>query len=180
ASTSFSEIDEMPPLKEVHIAPPPPPVQPEISLDPVTLRGRSPEKPKAQPREVAHKAINEIKGVPPRLLAYSITGAIALILLAGLAIAVYIHFQNADDDNGAAQSPSAAIASQISAKKPALQNQPAQPATTTATTPHTPETDDTPARSELPEADPCRPGSPSEGPPRQEKSRRRTFGCPRT
>jgi serine/threonine-protein kinase len=134
ASTSFSEIDELPPLKEVYVAPPPAPVQPEISLDPVTLRGRSPEKPKAQPREVAHKAINEIKGVPPRLLAYSITGAIALILLAGLAIAVYIHFQNADDDNGAAQSPSSAIASQTSAKKPALQNQPAQPATETDAT----------------------------------------------
>jgi len=127
ASTSFSEINELPPLKEVYMAPPPPPVQPEILLDPVTLRGRSPEKPKVQPREVAHKAINEIKGVPPRLLGYSITGAIALILLVGLAIAVYIHFQNADDDNGAAQSPSSAIASQTSAKKPALQNQPAQP-----------------------------------------------------
>jgi hypothetical protein len=132
ASTSFSEIDELPPLKEVYMAPPP--VQPEISLDPVTLRGRSPEKPKAQPRELAHKAINEIKGVPPRLLGYSITGAIALILLVGLVIAVYIHFQNADDDNGVAQSPSSAIASQTSAKKPALQNQPAQPATETDAT----------------------------------------------
>lgn len=126
ASTSFSEIDELPPLKEVYIAPPPAPLQPEISLDPVTLRGRSPEKPKAQPREVAHKAINEIKAVPPRLLGYSITGAIALILLVGLAIAIYIHFQNADDDNGAAQAPSSAIASQTSAKKPALQNPPDQ------------------------------------------------------
>jgi hypothetical protein len=134
ASTSFSEIDELPPLKEVYIAPPPAPVQPEISLDPVTLRGRAPEKPKPQPREIAHKAINEIRGVPPRLLGYSISGAIALILLVGLAIAVYIHFQNADDDNGAAQSPSPAIASQTSAKKTALQNQPAQPATETDAT----------------------------------------------
>ncbi len=134
ASASFSEIDEMPPLKEVYMAPPPPPVQPEISLDPVTLRGRSPEKPKAQPREVAHKALKEIKGVPPRLLGYSITGAIALILLVGLAIALYIHFQNADDDNGAAQSPSSAIASQTSAKKSRLQNQPAQPAAETDAT----------------------------------------------
>jgi hypothetical protein len=134
ASASFSEIDELPPLKEVYIAPPPAPVQPEISLDPVTLRGRAPEKPKAQPREIAHKAINEIRGVPPRLLGYSISGAIALILLVGLAIAVYIHFQNADDDNGAAQSPSSAIASQTSAKKTALQNQPAQPATETDAT----------------------------------------------
>jgi serine/threonine protein kinase len=134
ASTSFSEIDELPPLKEVYMAPPPPPVQPEISLDPVTLRGRSPKKPKAQPRELAHKAINEIKAVPPRLLGYSMTGAIALILLVGLAIAVYIHFQNADDNNGAAQSTSSAIAPPTSAKKPALQNQPAQPATETDAT----------------------------------------------
>ena len=87
-----------------------------------------------QPREVAHKALKEIKGVPPRLLGYSITGAIALILLVGLAIALYIHFQNADDDNGAAQSPSSAIASQTSAKKSKLQNQPAQPAAETDAT----------------------------------------------
>jgi Protein kinase domain/PEGA domain len=154
ASASFSEIDELPPLKEVYMTPPPPPVQPEISLDPVTLRGRSPEKPKAQPREVAHKAIKEIKGVPPRLLGYSITGAIALILLVGLAIAVYIHFQNADDDNGAAQSPSSAIASQTSAKKPALQNQPAQPATETdATQPASHSVEDDSA---APEAAPAR------------------------
>src|SRR6202022_3177883 len=83
---------------------------------------------------VAQRAINEIKGVPPRLVGYSITGAVALILLVGLAIAVYIHFQNADDDNGAAQSPSSAIASQASAKRPALQNQPAQAATETDAT----------------------------------------------
>src|SRR3984893_4321103 len=151
ASTSFSKIDELPPLKEFYIAPPPAPVQPEISLDPVTLRGRPPEKPKSQPREVAHKAMNEIKSVPPRLLGYSITAAIALILLVGLGIAVYIHFQNADDDNGAAQSAPAAIASQTSAKKPALQNQPAQPATeTNATQPAGQPVEDSPATEAAP------------------------------
>jgi eukaryotic-like serine/threonine-protein kinase len=134
ASTSFSEIAEMPPLKEIYIAPPPPPAQPEISLDPVSLRGRAPEKPKVQPREVAHKAMNEIKSVPPRLLMYSVTGAIALILLIGLAIAAYIHFQNADDDNGSSQSVSSSAPEPEPAKKAATHNHPAQPAPEVAAT----------------------------------------------
>src|SRR5207248_9625042 len=63
---SFSEMDELPPLKEIYVAPPPPPKAEEEQeaaepLPSIVLRNREPEKPKIQPREVAQKAIKEIK-----------------------------------------------------------------------------------------------------------------------
>jgi serine/threonine-protein kinase len=83
---SFSEMSELPPLKEVYIAPPPPKEEPEEAAEPlpsIILRRSEPEKPKIQPREVAQKAIKEIKGVPPQLMMYSISAAVALILIVG-------------------------------------------------------------------------------------------------
>jgi eukaryotic-like serine/threonine-protein kinase len=106
-STSFSEISEMPPLKEVYIAPPPPPAPEPVKAvevpapSPTMYRGaRKDEKPKVQPREVAEKAIKEIKGVPPKLMAYAIGGAIVLIVAIGIGVTVYVH-QTSDDDAGA-------------------------------------------------------------------------------
>ena len=96
ASVSFSELTELPPLKEVYVEPPPPPpvFQPApaaqkkntvTTYDGTAAVPGKEEKPKVQPREVAEKAIKEIKGVPPKLMMYSIVGAIVLILAAGLA-----------------------------------------------------------------------------------------------
>jgi eukaryotic-like serine/threonine-protein kinase len=106
AGTSFSDISELPPLKEVYVAPPPPP-DPQVEAmqapapPPTMNRGaKKDEKPKVQPREVAQKAIKEIKGVPPKLMAYAIGGAIALIVAIGIGVTVYVH-QNSDDDAGA-------------------------------------------------------------------------------
>ncbi|HTW59436.1 MAG TPA: PEGA domain-containing protein [Terriglobales bacterium] len=111
--TSFSEISELPPLKEVYVAPPPPPPAPEIELvkQPAprgtmfdgNLQNRADEKPKVQPREVAEKAIKEIKNVPPRLMLYSLGVAGALILAIGIGVTIYIHSQSGDDDAGAAR-----------------------------------------------------------------------------
>ncbi|MFZ0321912.1 MAG: serine/threonine-protein kinase, partial [Candidatus Sulfotelmatobacter sp.] len=71
-SVSFSEMTELPPLKEIYIAPPPPrPASEEAAFEP-DLSSREPEKPKVQPREVAEKAFKEIKNVPPSLMVYSI------------------------------------------------------------------------------------------------------------
>ena len=66
ATRSFSEIDELPPLKEIRIAPPPrPPVEeiaePDVVHAAVFKGAAAPEKPKVQPREVAKKAVSEIK-----------------------------------------------------------------------------------------------------------------------
>jgi serine/threonine protein kinase len=104
AGTSFSEISELPPLKEVYIAPPPPPpvefapVQSEVAAVAPFRGGRKvDEKPKVQPREVATKAINEIKGVPPKLYLYALGGAGILILVIALAVTYYVHSQSEDD-----------------------------------------------------------------------------------
>jgi len=105
--TSFSEISELPPLKEVYVAPPPPPpvetapVQSEMAaVTPFRGGRKADEKPKVQPREVATKAINEIKGVPPKLYLYALGGAGILILVIALAVTYYVHSQS-DEDAGA-------------------------------------------------------------------------------
>jgi len=109
--TSFSDISELPPLKEAYVAPPPPPPPVETQAvqaaapSPTMYRGsKKDEKPKVQPREVAQKAIKEIKGVPPKLMGYAIGGACALILVIGIGVTMYVHSQNADDDAGAPRS----------------------------------------------------------------------------
>jgi hypothetical protein len=142
-SVSFSEMTELPPLKEVYIAPPPPPVDPAPVATPTATKyqgsGRkADEKPKVQPREVAQKAIKEIKGVPPKLMAYAIGGAIALILVIGIGVTIYVHSLNSDDDTGAsrpaavAETPAQPEASQPTPKKELAPVQPVeiQPAQT--------------------------------------------------
>ena len=125
---SFSEMTELPPLKEVYIPPPPPPSQTEQSVVPTstTFRGarKADEKPKVQPREVAEKAIKEIKSVPPRLMLYSLAGAAALILIIGIGVTIYIHSLNSDDDSGAGR-PAAVAPAQPEASQPAPKTEPA-------------------------------------------------------
>src|SRR5580658_65228 len=128
ATRSFSEIDELPPLKEVRIAPPPrPPVEEIAEPDAVhaaVFKGAAaPEKPKVQPREVAKKAVSEIKKTPPQLFMVSIAAAILVIAVVVAGIAWHIHSENADDDATPAQTPAPAA------------SMPAQPSGTT-----TPET----------------------------------------
>jgi serine/threonine protein kinase/cytoskeletal protein RodZ len=103
-SRSFSEIDELPPLKEAYIAPPPPPppanepTPHDAAVYATVFKNARPEKPKVQPREVAKKAVAEIKKTPPKLFMLSIAGAIGVILLIVAAIAWHIHSENADED----------------------------------------------------------------------------------
>jgi len=128
AGTSFSEITELPPLKEVYIAPPPPPAPaaPQAAASPTKFlnrRDRDDEKPKIQPREVAEKAIKEIKTVPPKLMLYALGGAGALILAIGIGVTFYIHTQNSDDDSGTSRAAHVAEATAETSS-----SQPAQPA----------------------------------------------------
>src|SRR5579863_1735205 len=109
-AVSFSEMTELPPLKEIVIpasptpSPEPPPTQ---FAAPTATRfqntKKADEKPKIQPREVAEKAIKEIKGVPPKLMGYAIGGAIALIIIIGIGVTIYVHSLNSDDDPSAGQ-----------------------------------------------------------------------------
>ena len=129
-SVSFSEMTELPPLKEVYIAPPPPPVDPApvsaAARDEVPGHGRkADEKPKVQPREVAQKAIKEIKGVPPKLMGYAIGGALALILVIGIGVTIYVHSLNSDDDTGTSRPAAVAETPAPDASQPAPKKEPA-------------------------------------------------------
>src|SRR5438045_6996559 len=79
---SFSEISQLPPLKEAYVAPPEP-RQAEIPA-PAAAPGAGrpvakPEsRPRIQPKQAAQRAVTQIKKTPSRLFAYSIAGAVGL------------------------------------------------------------------------------------------------------
>ena len=107
---SFSELDELPPLKEVYVAPAPPAPEnaieePVVSDVSSTRRSPAPEKPKVITRESAKKAVDEIKSVPPKLFMYALGGAIGLIVLVVVLLALHIHSQSGDDEGGSATHP---------------------------------------------------------------------------
>ena len=117
ASRSFSEIDELPPLKEVYVAPPPPrpaPSEEELVDQPKlsALSKSDPEKASLPAREIAKKAVTEIQKTPPKMFAYSIGVAIVIILAIGAIIMFRIRSDNADDESpsttAVAPSPTAA------------------------------------------------------------------------
>jgi eukaryotic-like serine/threonine-protein kinase len=138
ASRSFSEIDELPPLKEAYVAPPPPrPAdQPEPDAVQVTMfQDTPPEKPKIQPREVAKKAVAEIKKTPPQLFMFSIAGAIGIIVLVIAAIAWHIHSENADDDATPNQPPAPAASAPAQPTAPSSTDAPAATQTTVQVAP---------------------------------------------
>jgi len=118
SGVSFSEMSELPPLKEVYIAPPPPP--PPLDSEPAAQAPAAPtmfsgrlkhdEKPKVQPREVAQKAIKEIKNVPPKLMLYALGGAALLILTIAIGFTLYVHNLSSEDDAGAARTTAPAEA----------------------------------------------------------------------
>ncbi len=100
---SFSEMDELPPLKEVlATAPPMPAVDPIQELRETQFPAHSrTDKPKPQPAEIAKKAVAEIRKTPPKLFLYAIGAAVAIIVLVIAVIASRIHRENADVDGGA-------------------------------------------------------------------------------
>jgi eukaryotic-like serine/threonine-protein kinase len=134
---SFSEIDELPPLKEVFVAPPP---EPEPAPIPEALPPEEPpaavfkrptpavEKPKTPPREVARKAVREIKKTPPKLFLYSIGAAVAIILLVIVTIAFHIHSETAEETAPPAQAATpVAVPVPTPLQAPAAQTQAAPP-----------------------------------------------------
>lgn len=123
---SFSDIDELPPMKEpVYVPPPPPPPITEApEPSPLAQLRRKEEKPKIQPREVAEKAIKEISTVPPRLMIYTILGAVVLILI--VTVALFFHVRSEDDNSTAAPRPTAGVKEQpVAPAQPAPQAVPA-------------------------------------------------------
>lgn len=141
ASASFSDITELPPLKEVYIAPPSPPPVPQEEAQSVpqvptmaeirAAKRQQEEKPRIQPKEIADKAIQEIKGVPPKLMLYAVLGAIALIAVIGIGVLVYLHSQSNEDDAGAPKSSPTSEGNRPTPSQPAPTAQ-AQPVSSTA------------------------------------------------
>jgi Protein kinase domain/PEGA domain len=118
SGTSFSDLAEMPPLKEpVFVPPVPEPAEPSRPV--AQIYPRKDEKPKIQPREVAQKAIREMATVPPRLMIYSILGAVGLILV--VAIAIFFHVRSEDDGSTAAPRPTRAAKPMSSSTQPVAQ-----------------------------------------------------------
>ncbi len=98
---SFSEIEELPPLKEAYVPPPVHHEQPEPveEAKPSIIQRVEPEKPKVQPREIARKAVTEIKKTPPKLFVYSLSAAVAIILIVVIGLVLHIRSADSDDDN---------------------------------------------------------------------------------
>ncbi|HWY21461.1 MAG TPA: PEGA domain-containing protein [Candidatus Acidoferrum sp.] len=141
-SVSFSDMTELPPLKEVYIAPPPPPAFDHTSApapNVTTYDDEPAEKPKVQPREVAQKAMKEIKNVPPSLMVYSIAGAAVLILIIAVVLVLHVNSLNNDGDS---PRPAAAEVAQPAASQPVAQSH------------------STPSQQSQPEAAPAQPSAP--------------------
>jgi hypothetical protein len=106
SGVSFSDLEELPPLKEPVIstsfAEPEAPLPAELLVQ----SKKKEEKPKIEAREVAQKAMHEIATVPPRLIIYSILGAVGLILV--VVIALFFHVRSEDDGSTAAPRPTKA------------------------------------------------------------------------
>ncbi len=132
---SFSEISELPPLKEIYTPPPTPPAaEPESEPAPAARSSKVPEKPKLQPREAARKAVIEIKKTSPKLFAYSIAAALGVILLVVSMIAWRIHSENPPEESSAEPAP-AASQSDGSAKPGWNTSRPPAPTSTPAAAP---------------------------------------------
>ncbi len=125
---SFSEMSELPPLKEIYVPAPPRPAADEQACEPlpqVVLQKSAPEKAKVQVREAAQKAVNEIRKTPPKLYLYALGGAVILITLivGGMALHNYLEDR---EQGGTSSAPPIAEAQTGPAQKPPLS--PAQPA----------------------------------------------------
>jgi eukaryotic-like serine/threonine-protein kinase len=136
---SFSDINELPPLKEVYVAadpPPPPPPDPEPAdqVKAVVFNRAEVTKPKTPPREIARQAVKEIKGTPPRLFLYAMGAAVAVILAVMVGIAYRIHAGESDDFTPPVE-PAAETRVTAPAPPPAQVAQPAPPAPAPAKVP---------------------------------------------
>jgi hypothetical protein len=120
----------LPPLKETYIAPPPPKTETPEAEEPlpsIILRRTEPEKPKIQPREVAQKAIKEIKSVPPQLMMYSLAAAVALIVFVGILV-FWRSMSQSTDEEGRVPAATAPAKSQAPVEQAAPAPAPVEPA----------------------------------------------------
>jgi serine/threonine-protein kinase len=94
AKTSFSDLEELPPLKEVFvpsISPSPEPAATDLPPMLPPLASKKVEKVSIPVREVAQKAVAEIRKTPPRLYLYGVGGAVLLIVIIVSAMAMHAY-----------------------------------------------------------------------------------------
>jgi serine/threonine protein kinase len=123
-NVSFSDVTELPPLKEEYVAPPPLAHEPVEPTPVAPLRQIEPAKPKLPPRHVARKAVSEIKKTPPKLFIYSIGGAAALILLVITIIAFRIHSDSSSEEGSSAVPTTSKAPDSAATVEPAASNMP--------------------------------------------------------
>ena len=106
-SHSFSEISELPPLKEVYVAPAPPSEteeRPEFVVPEIASKPQS-EKPKFQVRDAAQRTARAIRKTPPKLYLYSVGAALFLIALYIAGMTLYNYTQDRDTKSAVDLSP---------------------------------------------------------------------------
>ncbi|MGH9513928.1 MAG: protein kinase domain-containing protein [Terriglobales bacterium] len=117
---SFSEIDELPPLKEVVVLPPGHVEVEDVFVDepqPSSFNKPEPDQVSLPVREMAKKAVLEVKKTPPKMFLYSIGAAAAIILVTSAVIALRIHSENTVDD-GSSQGTSVTSPAESSPASP--------------------------------------------------------------
>ena len=121
--SSFSDIAEMPPLKEIRISEPAPaseaPVEEEVPQSKPVYRHVHIEKPKVDVREVAQKAMAEIRKVPPKLVLYALGAAVAIVIVLVAAFNIHNYLADRDERGNVAVKPAPAL------QQPAPQTEPA-------------------------------------------------------
>jgi len=111
---SFSELAELPPLKEVFV----PSISPESApeeAEPVqppqadAKKKSAAEKPQIPLREVAQKAMAEMRKLPPKLYIYGVGGAVLLIaiIVSGMALHNYLQDHDGQDKDSGRSSAAA-------------------------------------------------------------------------
>lgn len=107
-NASFSDVSELPPLKEAYVAPPPPPsAEEDIQLPEPLPTGKkaAQPKPKVDFGATARKAVYAIKRTPPKWYLYSVTCAVFFIALYIAGMSLYNHFQDRDTNGTPAVVP---------------------------------------------------------------------------
>ena len=142
AKTSFSELEELPPLKEAFVPSisPAPAAAEVLPMLPPLPGKKAAEKQTIPVREVAQRAVAELRKTPPKLYLYGAGGAALLIVIIVSAMAMHNYLEDHDGDTSRA-----AVAPAQSA--PAKQTTP-PPAAPTPAPPPQPQAEITPPSSQ--------------------------------
>jgi eukaryotic-like serine/threonine-protein kinase len=129
---SFSELAELPPLKEVFV-PSISPASPSEEAEPVQLpqadakKKSAEEKTQIPVRELAQKAVAEMRKVPPKLYLYGLGGAALLIAMIVGAMAMHNYLQDHDSQDQNKDTGRASTVATVPAQAAAKQSTPPPP-----------------------------------------------------